>query len=391
MPASEPPESMTLRPIATNWRGAAFPSSAPEVAEPAPFRSSLETVNPKDFRPLVLFCGALLLLGIIGWLDWMITSAVSVSLLYLLPVCLTTWFLGTGKGMSMAALAAVFWYVAEAWGRGAVRGDLAALWQGLSRFGFFTLTAYLLGQVRLLTFNLEFLVHSRTQALQAEVAKRKEMENQAAEISEREQERIADELHNELSAYMAGIGFRAKIIAESLEEGAAPEAVDAGNLVELINCAGQQVRSFSRLLAPSGSNHAQLGLALSQLGNEIETVFRITCTVQLSKGLPLLTPEQIGQLYRIAREAVRNAIQHACAELVEISVDIENESLMLRVKCDGKLWQRSESSKGIGLRIMHLRAERLGGKLFVQPEPQGGATVTCEIPLRELSHSLARL
>lgn len=334
---------------------------------------------------LPVFLGTLALLAAIGLFDWAITSALSISLLYLVPVGVGTWLLGLGPGSVLAVLAAFTWYLAEVWGRSGHTADFNGIWQGLSRLGFYGLTAFLIDRVRTLTFNLEALVRTRTLALQTEVLRRKQLEQEAADISEREQERIAHELHDELAAYMAGIAFRAKTLAESLDGRGAPEAADAGNLVKLVNCATQQVRSFSRLLAPLEGAQTNLAAALSRLGNEVETVFRITCAVDI-QGLPELTSEQCSQLYRIAQEAVRNAIQHAEAELVRICVQADNGCLRLSIRCDGKPWEHvGQPSTGMGLRIMRHRTERMGGQLEIQPDPAGGALVVCEVPLPERS------
>lgn len=356
-----------------------------------PGTSTIPAPSPELFqraktKPLLLGLAVIALLGIIGFVDWLITSAFSVSLLYVIPVGVAAWLFGRPAGILMSVLAAVVWYLAEVSGRAAFQSAQETFWQGMSRFGFYVLTAYLVGRLRQLTLHLESLVKTRTDALEAEVIRRKQLEREATEITEREQERIAHELHDELAAYMAGIAFRAKTIAESLGERAAPEAADADNLVKLINCASQQVRSFSRLLAPLESSHTDLAIALSHLGNEVETVFRITCAVEVKANLPSLTQDQCGQLYRIAREAVRNAVQHAHAELVQIKVDLQPESLTLNIQSDGTHWQATDQrSTGIGLRIMHHRAERLGGKLSIKPGEEGGAIVTCQIPLNGMA------
>lgn len=328
---------------------------------------------------LVTWVAVFMLLVVVGLLDWVITTDVSVSLLYLVPVLMAAWYLGFRTALAVAVAAAVVWYMAEAWGRPV--SDPGAAWQSVSRFGFYALSAYLVHRVRVLTLGLESLVQVRTLALESEVVRRKQLEEETAEIAEREQERIAHELHDELAAYMSGIAFRAKTMAEDLDARGEREAEDAKNLVQLINSATQQVRSFSRLLAPMEGSRPDLAAALSSLGNEIETAFRITCTVELPPDLSRVTGDQATQLYRIAQEAVRNAIQHAKAELVQIRVTAEPDQLVLSVKSDGKAWQEpNRPSAGMGLRIMQHRTQRLGGRLAIDANPAGGASVRCEVP-----------
>ena len=219
-------------------------------------------------------------------------------------------------------------------------------------------------------------------AAMRDVSERIHLEQEVARISSHEQERIAHELHDHLGAYLAGIAFRFKSLAETLERRAIPEAATAQQLVGLVNDGIDLVRNFARLLAPVDLEAGGLAAGLSQLGKEMETAFRMECRVQVETELPPLTPEQSMQLYRIAQEATRNAIQHGKARLVTISVRCEPNSVILMISNDGKPWSPDlERARGMGLRIMRHRAVNIGGTFTMQPDSADCTAVICRLPL----------
>jgi len=219
-------------------------------------------------------------------------------------------------------------------------------------------------------------------AAMRDVSERMQLEQEVARISSHEQERIAHELHDHLGAYLAGIAFRFKALAETLERRAIPEAATAQQLVGLVNDGIDLVRNFARLLAPVDLEAGGLAAGLSQLGKEMETAFRMECRVEVQPALPPLSPEKSMQLYRIAQEATRNAIQHGKARLVIISVRCEPNSLILMISNDGKPWSPDlERAGGMGLRIMRHRAVNIGGTFTMQSDSANCTSVICRLPL----------
>jgi PAS domain S-box-containing protein len=219
-----------------------------------------------------------------------------------------------------------------------------------------------------------------------DISERKKLEQELARISSHEQERLAHELHDHLGAYLAGIAFRFKALSETLERRAIPEAVTAQQLVLQVNACIHQVRNFARLLAPVNLAEGGLAAGLSQLGKEVQTVFNIVCRVKVAPELPPLAQEQSLQLYRIAQECTRNAVQHGKARQITISIRCDAESLIQTVANDGPPWNPElESSLGLGLRIMRHRAATLGGTLTIQSNPAGHTEVICRLPLAAIT------
>jgi len=219
-----------------------------------------------------------------------------------------------------------------------------------------------------------------------DVSERIQLEEEVARISSHEQERIAHELHDHLGAYLAGIAFRFKSLAENLKRRAIPEAETAQQLVGQVNDGVDLVRNFARLLAPVDLESGGLRTGLCQLGKEMETAFRIECRVEMAEDLPPLTTEQSMQLYRIAQEATRNAIQHGKARLVSISVYYDPNRLIMTISNDGKPWSPAPSrGGGMGLRIMRHRAVSMGGTLSIQSDSADLTSVVCQLPLSPAS------
>lgn len=223
--------------------------------------------------------------------------------------------------------------------------------------------------------------HTLLAAAMRDVSERVQLEQALASISSHEQERISHELHDHLGAYLAGIAFRCKSLAESLELLSIKDAVSAHQLVSQVNDGIDLVRNFARLLAPVDLEAGGLPAGLYQLGKETEMTFRIKCSVDVAKDLPYLTSEQSIELYRIAQEATRNAIQHGKAQLVIISARFLENKVILTISNDGKPWITDpERTTGMGLRIMRHRAVSLGGDLTVSTDPNAYTSVTCQLP-----------
>ena len=109
------------------------------------------------------------------------------------------------------------------------------------------------------------------------------------------------------------------------------------------------------------------------------------CTVRSmvkanASSLPISAPVA-AQLYRIAQEAVRNAIEHGVAREVMIQLTFGNGEMVLTVQDDGKGFNTKTNGQGMGLRIMRYRAQCIGGSCEIHPGPTKGTLVHCRVPL----------
>jgi signal transduction histidine kinase len=110
-------------------------------------------------------------------------------------------------------------------------------------------------------------------------------------------------------------------------------------------------------------------------------VFVLTVCHVLSAACPLLRATLAGHLYRIAQEAVNNALKHAAPREIRLGLERRGDTLVLEVDDDGDgLPETLAAGGGIGLRVMRHRAKLIGGAVEISLAPAGGTRITCYIP-----------
>jgi PAS domain S-box-containing protein len=215
-----------------------------------------------------------------------------------------------------------------------------------------------------------------------DITERKYMEKTILEISAREQRRIGQDLHDGLGQHLTGIAFMSKVQEQRLAEKSLPEAADAARIVRLVNEAINQTRSLAHGLLPVFSDAHGLMSALKRGAAEVEDLFHISCRLRLD-GLVLVDdPNMSTHLYRIAQEAVNNAIKHGKAKNIVISLCAGNGYGTLTIENDGATLPESPPDEsGLGLQIMNYRARMIGGSLKVGSGEDRGVTIQCTFPL----------
>jgi PAS domain S-box-containing protein len=220
------------------------------------------------------------------------------------------------------------------------------------------------------------------QGRERDVSQRKQLESEILEISSTERRRIGHELHDGLGQYLAGISFRAKALEQQLSTAGLPHAVHAKELVGLMSQAISQTRNLARGMAPVDVEVSGLAAALQNLAAETNQLFNTSCQVWCTNS-ELQVDAQVGlELFRITQEAVRNAIEHGEASKIEIRLNVENQTLLLRITDDGKGFDtENKNVPGMGLRVMGYRARSIGGSLKLNSQAGVGTEVSCGVPL----------
>lgn len=214
-----------------------------------------------------------------------------------------------------------------------------------------------------------------------QLVRRERLEREVLEISEREQRLIGQDLHDGVCQQLTGISLLSRSLSQKLSP---PQAAEASQLTRLINESIEQVRQVTRGLHPVPDEPAGLMQALRDLaeraGLSKEPVCRFVCPQ------PVPVPDQVvaTNLYRIAQEAVQNAMRHATPHDVEIRLTSHEQSLELAVADDGCGIPAKPTSGGIGLEIMAYRAQSVGASLEIRRRPGGGTEVACKLPLHSL-------
>jgi PAS domain S-box-containing protein len=219
--------------------------------------------------------------------------------------------------------------------------------------------------------------------IQAEDSLRR-TQRQILEISDREQARIGQDLHDGLCQQLIGMGFTANSLEQALSREQRPEAALARKLYALLDESITESRGVCRGLYPIRLSTQGLLPALEDLAATAHERYHICCVCEADRRPVDCGLSTAGHLYRIAQEAVNNAVKHSGARNVTIRLSGGNGGLALSVKDDGKGMTRpaaadSGTGSGMGLHIMEYRARLIGGALQLQSGP-GGTEVCCRLP-----------
>ena len=329
------------------------------------------------------------LLAVVGLGDYLSGYEISFLIFYLLPVSLAAWFVGRVFAMYVSVLSAGVWLACDL-GSGAVYHSLLVpAWNVLIALGFFVVVTWLLSSLRAVLLELEIRVAQRTVALTEEMAERERLEKDVLEISEREQRRIGHDLHDGLGQHLTGTALASQVLAERLAAHELSEAHDAERIVGLIEDGIELTRSLARGLSPVALDADGLTVALTELAAQTTSQFYLPCIFS-AVPVRLTDPTAATHLYRIAQEAVGNAIRHGRPNRIEIALsEVSPSHLRLAVRDDGAGLppDAGRSRVGLGLRIMAHRARMIGGELVVRAGVADGTVVECSFPKPHTLHT----
>jgi signal transduction histidine kinase len=151
-----------------------------------------------------------------------------------------------------------------------------------------------------------------------------------------------------------------------------------------VNEAIHKTRELARGLLPVVSDSHGLMSALQLWTAEVEDLFGVSCRLQCDSPVLIYDVTVATHLYRIAQEAVNNAMKHGAARNIVIELTADREKGRLTVHDDGKgIADVSERAQGMGLHIMRYRAGMIGGALEIQRVQPRGTMVGCSFPLRD--------
>jgi signal transduction histidine kinase len=213
---------------------------------------------------------------------------------------------------------------------------------------------------------------------------RAELKLEVIASAERERTRIGQDLHDGLAQLLIGVKLLLTALRDKLAVAGSPLRGDADGAVDLLSRAITQTSELAHGLSPI-PKRGSLSDALRQLGRESEQLLGVHCNVTdlCSEMPPTLQETTATHLYRIAQEAITNAVKHGKATCIEIGCVCSEERLEITVADNGSGIQPSATEGGgLGLHIMGYRARGIGGELSVLPRAGGGTVVRCQVPLR---------
>jgi PAS domain S-box-containing protein len=210
-----------------------------------------------------------------------------------------------------------------------------------------------------------------------DMTERRRLEQEVLKISEQEQANIGHNLHDGVGQTLTGIGS----LLDSLEATLEGEAKRATNRIrELMKQAVSEVRRMSHGLSPVAVQHRGLAGGLQLLAETIRINFRREAICEIDPGIVINDGDKEAHLFRIAQEAVNNALRHGkCTQILLRLARKREEECLLEIIDNGRGFKGGKSSQksGIGLRVMGYRANLIGAEIDVQSKPRKGVTVSC--------------
>jgi len=321
----------------------------------------------------VLLAEAVFLVIVIGIIDYLTGYDVTFFPFYSIPILLLVGFASTQSAIAICVLSALAWRWADSASGHIYPNEFLHNWDTVVRLIFFWLVV---------TAGAGFRRNREADRAQIELLERTQrLERQIISISECEQQRLGQDLHDELGQHLVALGFAVERLKEDLEQQHPQQAEAAERIADQLHNAIGKARDMARGLSPVGPEEGSLEAALEQLAQSTSRLSGKSCAYVSGSPIPIQEGTQAVHLYRIAQEALNNAIKHSQAREVLIALESTEEGLCLRVSDNGIGFNSNSAEDiGMGLNIMHYRARTIGGVLTIQPNSPSGTLVTCLIP-----------
>jgi two-component system sensor kinase FixL len=233
------------------------------------------------------------------------------------------------------------------------------------------------GLVESLSETQDSRLETALETLKKEVELRRQLEFELLGAVEGERQRIGQDLHDDLCQLLGAAALQAGFIAKKISVRDPQLGEQAAKIPTLINEAIANCRDLAQGLHPVTLAASGLPSALAELGS------RLPLDVQFqwphSKKINF-EPTVALHLYRIAEEAVGNAVKHSGAKSIIIKLEVCRGQAILAISDNGKGFGRQLKAKGMGLRNMQYRSHVIGGKLTITGLTNGGTCVSCVLP-----------
>jgi len=341
------------------------------------------TSNRRDFPPftlsgtrLVVVC--LLLVGTVGYLDYLTGYEDSLLLFYLLPMFLATWFGSFALGFAIVVVSVIVWMLSD------LASGIPALrfWNVGVTSASYVLFVSVLWKLRTVMGELDRRVHERTQALQREVAERQRLDREIEQVADRERRRLGRDLHDSLGQHLTGTALAAQVLREKLAVRAAPEVPEAEKVVDYIEQGIELTRNLARGFFSPELEAEGLIVSLEGLAENIRERFRVNCVFDAQESVPVSDSAIATQLYRIAQEAAINSAKHAAPEQIAIRLAMNGPELTLSIVDDGVgLPNKLPRPQGLGLRLMRHSAALIGASFDIRRNGERGTIATCKLSI----------
>lgn len=319
--------------------------------------------------------------GIVDYaMDYVMNAFISFRPFYYIPIALSVSWLGWKAGSLTSFLSVAVWFVGghyanSPWVRAST---FVAIWNTAIALVMFHIMVWTLQVLISLHREMESRIRERTHSLQEAVALEARLRQELVETGARERSAVGRELHDGLCQHLAATAFAAQVHADRIAGLNPTEADPARALVGMTQQAITQSREVASGLLLSGITPQTLVAELSEYATAVSRQGSVPCRFE-QRGRPRAPgADAAAQLFRIAQEAVRNAVRHAEATAIHVALAGDEQKLELTVVDDGKgIAPPERRDFGMGLEIMAHRAGSIGASFVVEALPAGGTRVSC--------------
>ena len=226
------------------------------------------------------------------------------------------------------------------------------------------------------------LTHSHLFAgLIMDLSTQQKLQREVLAIPAREQQRIGEELHDGLGQQLTGLSMLAQSL---LNKATKPEHELASQLASGLNEAMSQVRALSRGMMPIQIYADGFMISLREITETIQQQSQIPIKLQIDDVVLLFDDATATHLYRIVQESLNNAVKHADASRIDVSLMVEDDHGLLEIIDNGiGIPTDIAGTAGLGLNIMKHRCGLFDGEIAINPAGERGTKVSCRFPLTQ--------
>jgi signal transduction histidine kinase len=324
------------------------------------------------------------IVAVVGFLDYLTGYETFFFIFYLFAVFLAVWFVSSFFGGLISALSVVAWISSDIAAGIHYSSYFVPVWNAIIMFVFYLVVVVLLARLRTMYKELEERVRQRTAMLTKEIQERTRLQKELLEAAEWVQCRIGHDLHDGLGQHLTGTALVGHVLGQKLADQSLPEAAEADRLVGLVEEAIEITRSLARSLRPIEMQADRLVDNFQELAASASDRFKVSCQFEyhLAAALPDVKDVNVAtHLYRIAQEAITNAVRHGKARHINIRLDSTDKGIVLTITDDGTgLPENARDGDGLGLRIMAYRASMIGATFNIERlSSLYGTRVTCTL------------
>lgn len=199
--------------------------------------------------------------------------------------------------------------------------------------------------------------------------------------TEQERATLVGYLHDDIGSLLTGLAIKSQYLADRLEKVNPSLARDARLQTDLINSSLDKIRLISRGLSPFSLQGESLQYGLELLCQSLNELSDMHCDSFITVETPI-TGEKAEHLFKIAQEALMNALKYAEARTVKMHLDVKDTILCLKITDFGSGIDGDAIGTGIGTQLMSHRTELIGGTITFQCHEEGGTEVivTTQVP-----------